>query len=140
ADMAARRITRRYAALCHGHLGADTRRVNAPVARDPKDRRRMAIVASGRAAITDFVRIARFDSVDLLRAQLHTGRTHQIRIHLASIGHPIVGDDTYGGGGGRKLVNLPPSRHFLHAAWLVFRHPVSGETMDLRSPLPETLH
>jgi 23S rRNA pseudouridine1911/1915/1917 synthase len=77
---------------------------------------------------------------DLLEAHLFTGRTHQIRVHLASIGHPVVGDDTYGGGGGRKLVNLPPSRHFLHAAWLVFRHPVSGETVDLRSPLPETLH
>ena len=68
------------------------------------------------------------------------GRTHQIRVHLASIGHPVVGDDTYGGGGGRKLVDLPPRRHFLHAAWLIFRHPVSGETVDLRSPLPEELH
>jgi 23S rRNA pseudouridine1911/1915/1917 synthase len=139
ADMAARRITRRYAALCHGHIGADTRRVSAPVARDPRDRRRMAIVANGRPAITDFVRIARFDSVDLLRAQLHTGRTHQIRIHLASIGHPIVGDDTYGGGAGRKLVGLPEKRHFLHAAWLRFQHPVTDALVDLRSELPSDL-
>jgi hypothetical protein len=85
------------------------------------------------------VRLARFDSVDLLRAHLHTGRTHQIRVHLASVGHPVVGDDTYGGGGGRRLAALPPSRHFLHAAWLRFRHPMSGVLLDLRSPLPDDL-
>jgi hypothetical protein len=62
-----------------------------------------------------------------------------VRVHLASTGHPVVGDDTYGGGGGRRLVMLPPRRHFLHAAWLRFRHPVSGETIDLRSPLPPDL-
>jgi 23S rRNA-/tRNA-specific pseudouridylate synthase len=99
----------------------------------------MAVVSDGRSAKTDFVRLARFDSVDLLRAHLHTGRTHQIRVHLASIGHPVVGDDTYGGGGGRRLVQLPASRHFLHAAWLRFRHPVSGDPMDLRAPLPDEL-
>jgi hypothetical protein len=60
-------------------------------------------------------------------------------VHLASIGHPVVGDDTYGGGGGRRLVALPPRRHFLHAAWLLLRHPVTGERMDLRSPLPADL-
>jgi 23S rRNA pseudouridine1911/1915/1917 synthase len=75
----------------------------------------------------------------LLRAHLHTGRTHQIRVHLASIGHPVLGDDTYGGGGGRRLVALPPKRHFLHAAWLIFPHPDTGELVDLRSPLPADL-
>jgi hypothetical protein len=60
-------------------------------------------------------------------------------VHLSSIGHPVLGDDTYGGGGGRRLVALPPKRHFLHAAWLIFPHPVSGELMDVRSPLPEDL-
>jgi 23S rRNA-/tRNA-specific pseudouridylate synthase len=99
----------------------------------------MAIVSSGRSARTDFVRLARFDSVDLLRAKLYTGRTHQIRVHLASLGHPVVGDDAYGGSAGRRLVALPPHRHFLHAAWLVFRHPVSGDVLDLRSPLPPEL-
>ncbi|HEY5218794.1 MAG TPA: hypothetical protein VIJ16_03245, partial [Gemmatimonadaceae bacterium] len=83
--------------------------------------------------------LARFDAADLLRAHLHSGRTHQIRVHLASIGHPVVGDDTYGGGGGRRLVSLPPKRHFLHAAWLVFRHPASGARIELRSPLPSEL-
>jgi 23S rRNA pseudouridine1911/1915/1917 synthase len=140
AALQARQITRRYAVLSWGHLAEDRITIEKPIARDPRDRKRMAIVSSGRPARTDLTRLARFDSADLLRAHLFTGRTHQIRVHLSSIGHPVVGDDTYGGGGGRKLVNLPPRRHFLHAAWLVFRHPVSGETIDLRSPLPEDLH
>jgi 23S rRNA pseudouridine1911/1915/1917 synthase len=135
-----RAIVRRYAALCWGHLTEDRITIEKPVARDPRDRKRMAVVSTGRPARTDLTRLARFDSADLLRAHLFTGRTHQIRVHLSSIGHPVVGDDTYGGGGGRKLVNLPPRRHFLHAAWLVFRHPVSGDTIDLRAPLPDDLH
>jgi 23S rRNA pseudouridine1911/1915/1917 synthase len=139
AAMSRREIVRRYAALCWGHLDADRVTVDRPIARDPRDRKRMAIVSTGRAARTDFVRLARFDAVDLLRAHLHTGRTHQIRVHLASLGHPVVGDDTYGGGGGRRLVPLPPKRHFLHAAWLRFRHPTTGEFVELRSPLPEEL-
>ncbi|HTE46946.1 MAG TPA: RluA family pseudouridine synthase [Gemmatimonadaceae bacterium] len=140
AALQARKIIRRYAALSWGHLTEDRITVEKPIARDPRDRKRMAVVSTGRAARTDLTRLARFDSADLLRAHLFTGRTHQIRVHLASIGHPVVGDDTYGGGGGRKLVNLPPRRHFLHAAWLVFRHPVSGDVIDLRSPLPDDLH
>ena len=139
AALQARRIVRRYAAMCWGHLSAERITVEKPIARDPRDRKRMAVVSTGRPARTDFTRLARFDSGDLLRAHLYTGRTHQIRVHLASIGHPVVGDDTYGGGGGRRLIALPPRRHFLHAAWLVFRHPVTGEEMDLRSPLPEDL-
>lgn len=139
AAMAARRIQRRYAALCWGHLADDTIRVDRPIGRDPRDRKRMAVIATGRAAQTTFHRLARFDAVDLLRAQLHTGRTHQIRVHLAAIGHPVVGDDAYGGGGGRRMVGLPPRRHFLHAAWLRFQHPVSGVPLDIRSPLPDDL-
>ena len=139
AELQARRITRRYAALCWGHLPEDSLTVERAIARDPRDRKRMAIVSTGRPARTDFTRLARFESVDLLRAHLFTGRTHQIRVHLASIGHPVVGDDTYGGGGGRRVIGLPPRRHFLHAAWLVFRHPVTGKEIDLRSPLPGEL-
>ncbi len=98
----------------------------------------MAIARTGgRAAITDFVRIARFDSVDLLRAHLHTGRTHQIRVHLASIGHAVVGDETYGGAASaRKLATLPPRRQFLHAAWLTFSPSRHGDCPDFRSELP----
>ncbi|MGE5732828.1 MAG: RluA family pseudouridine synthase [Gemmatimonas sp.] len=140
AALQARQIVRRYAALSWGHLSEDRITVEKPIARDPRDRKRMAVVSTGRPARTDLTRLARFDSADLLRAHLFTGRTHQIRVHLASIGHPIVGDDTYGGGGGRKLMGLPLRRHFLHAAWLIFRHPVTGQTIDLRSPLPEELH
>ena len=139
AALAARQVTRRYVAVSWGHLNADRVTVDSPIARDPNDRTRMAVARDGKAARTDFVRLARFDSAELLRAHLHSGRTHQIRVHLASIGHPVLGDDTYGGGGGRKLAALPPKRHFLHAAWLRFRHPVSGAIMDLRSPLPSDL-
>ncbi len=140
AAIAARRVSRRYAVMIWGHLAADTLSVDKPIARDPRDRQRMAIVSTGRNARTDFHRLARFASGDLLRAHLHTGRTHQIRVHLASVGHPVVGDDTYGGGGGRRLADLPPRRHFLHAAWLRFHHPASGELLDFRSPLPDDLH
>ena len=139
AALQARRIVRRYAALAWGHLAEERITVDRPIARDPRDRKRMAIVSTGRPAQTDLVRLARFDSVELLRAHLHTGRTHQIRVHLASIGHPVVGDDTYGGGGTRRTTVVLSGRHFLHAAWLIFRHPVTGVEMDLRSPLPKAL-
>lgn len=139
AALAARTIARRYAALAWGHLPQERTLVDAPLARDPRDRQCMAIVPGGKAARTTFVRVARFDSVDLLRAHLHTGRTHQIRVHLASLGHPVVGDDTYGGGGGRRLAGLPPRRHFLHAAWLTLPHPITGARLELRSPLPADL-
>jgi 23S rRNA pseudouridine1911/1915/1917 synthase len=125
--------------MAWGHLNEDRITIERPVARDPRDRKRMAIVATGREARTDLVRLARFHPGDFLRAHLHSGRTHQIRVHLASAGHPVMGDDTYGGGGGRRLVGLPPKRHFLHAAWLRFAHPISGEAMDLRTPLPRDL-
>jgi len=137
--LAARRVHRSYAVMISGHLAGDTLSIEKPVARDPRDRKRMAIVSNGRQAKTDFVRLARFGPGDLLRAHLHTGRTHQIRVHLASVGHPVMGDDTYGGGGGRRIAGLPPRRHFLHAAWLVFTHPITGAPMDIRSPLPEDL-
>ena len=139
AAIAERRVSRRYAVLCWGHLDDEQVTVDKPLARDPRNRQRMAVVAAGKPAKTAFVRIARLDAGDLLRAHLFTGRTHQIRVHLSSIGHPVVGDDTYGGGGGRRLVALPPKRHFLHAAWLIFTHPVSGERVELRSALPDDL-
>lgn len=137
--IAARRVTRRYAVMTWGHLTSDKLTIDKPIARDPRDRKRMAIVNKGRPAKTDLIRLARFDAGDLLRAHLHSGRTHQIRVHLASIGHPVMGDDTYGGGGGRRVAGLPPKRHFLHAAWLAFNHPVTGKPLDFRSPLPEDL-
>lgn len=139
AAIAARRVKRRYAVMIWGHLDEDRLSVEKPLARDPRDRKRMAIVSSGRQAKTDFVRLARFGPGDLLRAHLHTGRTHQIRVHLSSVGHPVMGDDVYGGGGGRRIAGLAPKRHFLHAAWLQFVHPLTGAQMDIRSPLPDDL-
>jgi 23S rRNA pseudouridine1911/1915/1917 synthase len=139
AAIAARRVTRRYAVMTWGHLPSDTLTIDKPIARDPRDRKRMAIVNKGRPAKTDLIRLARFDAGELLRAHLHSGRTHQIRVHLASIGHPVMGDDVYGGGGGRRVAGLPPKRHFLHAAWLAFSHPVTGKPLDFRSPLPADL-
>jgi 23S rRNA pseudouridine1911/1915/1917 synthase len=140
AAIAARRVARRYAVLCWGHLKGDEVVVDKPIGRDPRERKRMAVVSGGRSARTDFFRIARFEAADLLRAHLRTGRTHQIRVHLSALGHPVVGDDAYGGGGGRKLAALPPRRHFLHAAWLMFHHPATGDLLDLRAPLPADLH
>jgi len=137
--IAARRIRRRYAVMIWGHLDGDSLTIEKPLARDPRDRKRMAIVNNGRQARTDFVRLARFGPGDLLRAHLHTGRTHQIRVHLASVGHPVMGDDVYGGGGGRRIAGLAPKRHFLHAAWLQLNHPITGTPMDIRSPLPDDL-
>ena len=137
--IASRRVERRYAVMIWGHLDSDQLTVDKPLARDPRDRKRMAIVSNGRQAKTDFVRLARFGPGDLLRAHLHTGRTHQIRVHLTSVGHPVMGDDTYGGGGGRRIAGLAPKRHFLHAAWLQFDHPITGAPMDIRSPLPDDL-
>lgn len=139
AAIAARRVTRRYAVVIWGHLDSDTLEIEKPLGRDPRDRKRMAIVNNGRQAKTDFVRLARFGPGDLLRAHLHTGRTHQIRVHLASVGHPVMGDDVYGGGGGRRMVGLAPKRHFLHAAWLKLNHPITGAPMDIRSRLPDDL-
>lgn len=139
AAIAERKVSRRYAAMCWGHLDEEQVTVDKPLARDPRNRQRMAVVPGGKHAKTAFVRVARLDPGDLLRAHLFTGRTHQIRVHLSSIGHPVIGDDTYGGGGGRRLVQLPPKRHFLHAAWLIFSHPVTGERVELRSPLPDDL-
>src|SRR6185437_8851637 len=137
--IAARRVTRRYAVMSWGHLSSDSLTIDKPIARDPRDRKRMAIVNKGRPAKTDLIRLARFDAGDFLRAHLHSGRTHQIRVHLASIGHPVMGDDVYGGGGARRLMSLPPRRQFLHAAWLIFPHPVTGKPVELRSPLPADL-
>ncbi len=139
ADIAARRVTRRYATMIWGHFDTDKITVDKPIYRDPRDRKRMAIVSTGKPAKTDFQRLGRFGAGDLLRAHLYTGRTHQIRVHLASVGHPVMGDETYGGGGGRRLVGLAAKRHFLHAAWLQFRHPITGESLDFRAPLPDDL-
>jgi 23S rRNA pseudouridine1911/1915/1917 synthase len=136
AALAARRVDRRYAALVWGHLRQDRVTIEGNIGRDPNNRHRMALVPTGKPARTDVDRLARFDGGDLLRCKLHSGRTHQIRVHLSSVGHPVIGDDTYGGGGGRRVTALPPGRHALHAAALRFCHPISAEWLAFRSQLP----
>lgn len=149
AMLAARRITRRYAALAWGHLGESPTVIEAPLARHPQDRKRVTVAAEGRPARTDAWVVARFDLVELLRLELHTGRTHQIRVHLSHIGHPVVGDPVYGAGGSRRmsgaqrtaaeaLERLAP-RQALHAAWLSFRHPITGVPLDFRAEWPADL-
>jgi 23S rRNA pseudouridine1911/1915/1917 synthase len=109
----------------------------------------MAIVPDGRAARTDAWVVARFGPCELLRLELHTGRTHQIRVHLEHIGHPIVGDPIYAAGGSRRIggaararaeaIERVTPRQALHAAALAFRHPVTGERLELRSEWPVDL-
>jgi 23S rRNA pseudouridine1911/1915/1917 synthase len=149
AMIAARRVARVYAALVWGHLDRSPLQIEAPIGRDLRDRKRMAILPQGRRARTDAIVVARLGSMDLLRLELHTGRTHQIRVHLESIGHPVVGDPVYAAGGwkriggqgrlqARQLEALAP-RQALHAALLAFRHPISGTPLRLASPWPADL-
>jgi 23S rRNA pseudouridine1911/1915/1917 synthase len=149
AAIAARRVRRAYAALAWGHLDASPLTIEVPVARHPQDRKRMAVSARGRSARTDAWVVARFDAVELLRLELHTGRTHQIRLHLEHVGHPVVGDLVYGGGGSRRIsganrraadrIAAAAPRQALHAAALAFRHPVSGAPVEFTSEWPGDL-
>jgi len=149
AAIAARRVRRTYAALAWGHLDASPTVIEAPLARHPTDRKRMAVTSKGRPARTDAWVVGRFGVADLLRLELHTGRTHQIRVHLEHVGHPVVGDPIYAGGGSRRvsgagrkeaeaLERVTP-RQALHAAGLAFRHPVTGAAMELRAEWPADL-
>ncbi|HEX7049028.1 MAG TPA: RluA family pseudouridine synthase [Longimicrobiales bacterium] len=144
-----REIRRVYLAAAWGHLAEAERIVDAPIARSPRNRQRMAVVDGGRPARTRLRRLERWRAADLLRAELETGRTHQIRVHLAWIGHPVVGDPTYGGGGERGISGSARAwarafarrvpRQFLHAAELHFRHPRTGQAMHFTSALPPDL-
>jgi 23S rRNA pseudouridine1911/1915/1917 synthase len=149
AAIAARRVRRTYAALVWGHLDASPTVIEAPLARHPTDRKRMAVTPRGRPARTDAWVVGRFGVADLLRLELHTGRTHQIRVHLEHIGHPVVGDPTYAGGGSRRvsgagrkeaeaLERVTP-RQALHAAGLAFRHPLTGAPLEFRAGWPPDL-
>jgi 23S rRNA pseudouridine1911/1915/1917 synthase len=147
--IAARRVRRTYAALAWGHLDASPTVIEAPIARHPQDRKRMTVTAAGRAARTDAFVVGRFAVAELLRLELHTGRTHQIRVHLEHLGHPIVGDPVYAGGGSRRISGPPrraaetleraTPRQALHAAALAFRHPATGEPLDFHSEWPSDL-
>jgi 23S rRNA pseudouridine1911/1915/1917 synthase len=147
--IAARRVRRTYAALAWGHLDTSPAMVDAPIARHPQDRKRMWVTPAGRPSRTDAFVVARFEVAELLRLELHTGRTHQIRVHLEHLGHPIVGDPVYGGGGSRRIsgaarrqaerIEAATPRQALHAAALAFRHPATGQALEFRAEWPADL-
>lgn len=128
-------LARVYVCLVTGGMRADSGTVDAPIGRHPTDRKRMAVVADGRPAVTHWQVLERFSGYTLLECRLETGRTHQIRVHMAHIGHPIVGDMVYG----RKKPELGQDTQCLHARAITFRHPRSGETVTLTCPLPPYL-
>jgi 23S rRNA pseudouridine1911/1915/1917 synthase len=128
-----RSLGRTYWALVHGGFREDTGTIDGPIARHPRDRRRMAIVEGGREAITDFRVVERLSGATVLEVSLRTGRTHQIRVHLASIGHPIIGDGVYGKPD--PLLRRPA----LHAMRLRLRHPGDGTERSYESPVPAEL-
>jgi 23S rRNA pseudouridine1911/1915/1917 synthase len=130
--------TRVYLALVWGHPDAPHGIIDAPIGRSKRDPLRMAVVADGRRARTEYRVLERFDrpaDLALLECELETGRTHQIRVHLSSINHPLVGDPVYG----QRRPKLGVERPFLHAAQLAFEHPGTGEPVSFRSPLAADL-
>nr|PZN75172.1 MAG: 23S rRNA pseudouridine(1911/1915/1917) synthase RluD [Pseudomonadota bacterium] len=146
AALSAREIEREYLAVCHGVMTAGGT-VDAPIGRHRTVRTRMAVRQDGREAITHYRVVQRYRAHTLVRVRLETGRTHQIRVHMAHIGHPIVGDAVYGGrrripaGASPQLLEALASfrRQALHAARLRLTHPISGREMEWESPLPEDM-
>ena len=133
--IAAREVARQYVALAHRTWGgAVARHVEAPIGRDPRNRLRMAVVDSGKPAATTFELLQDAAQGCWVRATLQTGRTHQIRVHMAHIGHPLVGDELYGGAPAAGL-----ARQALHAYRLAFRHPATGAALEFHAPLPADL-
>ena len=136
--LAARTVSRSYRTLVWGHMASPNGLIDAPIGRDHRDPLRMAVVVDGKPARTRYRTVAEYTrpaDVAELECQLETGRTHQIRVHLAAAGHPVVGDGAYGGA--RSAITT--TRPFLHAAALAFRHPVTGAELSFTSALPEEL-
>jgi 23S rRNA pseudouridine1911/1915/1917 synthase len=146
AQLQAREISREYLALCYGEFTGGGR-VDAPIGRHPRDRLRMAVTPRGKPAVTHYRLLRRYPGLTLLRVSLESGRTHQIRVHMAHLQHPLFGDLTYGGrlrlpqGAEDGLIETLRGfrRQALHAMRLVLAHPVSGEQMQWQAPLPEDL-
>ena len=139
------RVSRVYHAIAIGNLREDSGTVDAPIGRHPTDRKRMAVLrgadAHARDAVTHYRVLERFDGLCHIECQLETGRTHQIRVHMSSLGHPLLGDPVYGGASHRFCQNHPALIHgqCLHAAELSLIHPRSGEEMHFTCPLPEDM-
>ena len=128
-----RTVIKKYLALVDGNMDEQRAIVEAPIARDPHDRKKMAVVANGRESSTEYTVVERFPFFDYLRLNPKTGRTHQIRVHLYSLGHPVVGDSLYGS----KINGL--ERQFLHAESISLTHPVDNILMEFKSPLAHDL-
>jgi 23S rRNA pseudouridine1911/1915/1917 synthase len=142
----AREVFKSYVALVHGQLEKRKGQIDQPIARDPRNRTRMAIVRAGREALSLFRIHEAFDRFTLLDVELKTGRTHQIRVHLASLKHPVVGDEVYGGGRDKTVTDAKIRgviaklhRQFLHSEQLGFRHPRTREQLKFTAPLPAEL-
>jgi 23S rRNA pseudouridine1911/1915/1917 synthase len=141
-----REVFKSYVALVHGQLVNDRGEIDQPIARDRRHRTRMAVVRGGRTALSLYRVRQRFDRFTVLDVELKTGRTHQIRVHLAWLKHPVVGDETYGGGRDKTIVDpvirsriAKLGRQFLHAEKLGFRHPRTAEFKKFSAPLPTDL-
>lgn len=132
AQLKERKAMRKYWCIVNGNLKEDKGTVNQPIDRHPTDRKRMAIVEGGREAITHFTVLERFGAYTLVECALETGRTHQIRVHMASLGHSIAGDTVYG----IKKDREKGKGQLLHAKTIGFSHPVTGEVMEFTSDLP----
>lgn len=142
----AREVFKSYVALVHGQVERDRGEIDEPIARDPRHRTRMAIVRSGRSALSIYRARERFARFTLIDVELKTGRTHQIRVHLSWLKHPVVGDETYGSGRDNTVADPvirsqigKLGRQFLHAEKLGFTHPKSGKRLNFTSPLPTEL-
>ena len=138
AQLKARRVRKTYLALVQGSVAAAVGRIEAPIGRDPKDRKRMAVVPDGRLATTGYRVRERFRDWTLLELDLITGRTHQIRVHFAALGHPVAGDPVYGTGTSRKGPD-GLERLFLHAWRLELVSPTSAKLLRVEAPLPQAL-
>lgn len=134
-------VTRRYHAICHGVLKEEEGTVDRPIGRHPADRKKMAVnEKDGKHAVTHYRVLARYDRYTYIECELETGRTHQIRVHMASIGHPLLGDELYAGGwkkGSPGKLSLRLQGQTLHAKTLGFLHPSTGEYVEVDAPLPE---
>lgn len=125
-------VTRKYIALVHGHIPHDKGTIEAPIARDPKERQNMSVVDKGKHAVTHFRVLERFGDFTLVECRLETGRTHQIRVHMKYIGYPLVGDPKYGP---KKTMDI--GGQALHAEVIGFDHPKTGEYMEYSAEMPE---
>ena len=133
AQLKERKAMRKYVALVNGNIKEDEGTINKPIARCPSDRKKMAVVQGGREAVTHFKVLERFGAYTLVECTLETGRTHQIRVHMASIGHSIVGDSVYG----IKKEKFNLNGQLLHAKTIGFTHPTTGDIMEFTSEIPE---